>query len=546
VTIEQGPQSKLLTEEEEVVRRDKALRLGPTEYLKVQNRDSGAFKNVVGPQLFFPAAEDKVGNVQSALKLSACQYLHIAHHSGKLRLVKGPQLFIPAVDEDVKVQLTATTLKQYEYMRILNEETGEIRVETGEAVVFLQPNEKIAEHPKRGVNIDANQAVLVRDLRSGQLSLIDQQQVFTPTAAQELVEVREKIRLEEYDTVGVKDIATSEMRFVEGPTAFFLQPYTELLKMQWSSGIQKDKRDLRVTKFDRRPHFMWYEFEARTQDNVELVLGVTFFWGIKDVRKLVMTTPDAPGDLCSHARSMIIQLVSQMNLEQFLGSFNAVVCQAVFGPPAYVKPEGAVETETAAGGGGAVGAAGAAGSEAWRSFDPLWTPAAGTDGEGDGAGAAAGAAGGSSCDPFYAERGIDIQGVEVRSVGCKDPGTQRILQEIIKEHTNRISRMQQAESENEVTMKRMQGEIGVMRTKNELLDQQADISRKEGEMEGQGEAARVRTFFEGLGTVVPDVERRIELFNTLRRVDTLEALSKASGVRMYFTPSDVNLKIDSA
>jgi hypothetical protein len=47
---------------------------------------------------------------------------------------------------------------------------------------------------------------------------------------------------------------------------------------------------------------MWYEFNARTKDNVEIIVGVTFFWRIFDVRSLVQTTSDPPGDLCAHGK----------------------------------------------------------------------------------------------------------------------------------------------------------------------------------------------------------------------------------------------------
>ncbi len=60
---------------------------------------------------------------------------------------------------------------------------------------------------------------------------------------------------------------------------------------------------------------------------------------------------------------------------------------------------------------------------------------------------------------FYRDRGMEIKSVEVRSVQCKDAATQRILQEIIQEHTNRINRLQQQESENEVSFKKLQGQV---------------------------------------------------------------------------------------
>jgi hypothetical protein len=50
----------------------------------------------------------------------------------------------------------------------------------------------------------------------------------------------------------------------------------KIVTLHWSTGIHKDCRDLGITKFVLRPKFMWYEFEVRTQDNVEIVIGITF------------------------------------------------------------------------------------------------------------------------------------------------------------------------------------------------------------------------------------------------------------------------------
>lgn len=72
-----------------------------------------------------------------------------------------------------------------------------------------------------------------------------------------------------------------------------------------------------VSIFDLRPQFLTYQFVCRTCDNVELVLDLTFFWELQDIgicscfiflleEKMVHKTGDLPGDICSHARSMIV------------------------------------------------------------------------------------------------------------------------------------------------------------------------------------------------------------------------------------------------
>merc|ERR1711998_629251 len=104
--------------------------------------------------------------------------------------------------------------------------------------------------------------------------------------------------------------------------AFFLPPHCELLQLNWSRGRRRERRDLYINKVDCRPQYMSFEFNCRTADNVELVLEGTFFWQVVDVRAMVKTTGDTTGDVCNHARSKFIQLVSKVTLKDFMDNFN--------------------------------------------------------------------------------------------------------------------------------------------------------------------------------------------------------------------------------
>jgi len=266
-------------------------------------------------------------------------------------------------------------------------------------------------------------------------------------------------------------------------SAFFLGPYEELLEFVWSRGIHKDKRDLKVSGIlDSRPKFMWYELDVRTQDNVELIMGLTMRWELQDMSAMIQTTSDATGDICSHARSVIIQAVSLLTLEKFLATFNLVVKEAVMGK--------------------------------------------------------------EQNNLFFSLRGIGILGCEVRAISCKDPETQQILQQIIQQNTNRISSLQKQESENEVSLKRFEGEIESAKMKMKLLEIQQEHLQKESQMAGRAEGLKLKTFMESLGNEL-NIEQKMDVFHTLRKGDILHDLSKGSS-HLYFTPSDVNLSIDSA
>merc|ERR1719473_2636261 len=93
--------------------------------------------------------------------------------------------------------------------------------------------------------------------------------------------------------------------------AFFLPPYTEVVQLWWSSGLRRQKRDLCIERFDCRSQYMWFEFDCRTSDNVELILECTFFWEVMDLAKMVRATGNLPGDIYNQARSQFIKSVAQ-------------------------------------------------------------------------------------------------------------------------------------------------------------------------------------------------------------------------------------------
>jgi len=71
-----------------------------------------------------------------------------------------------------------------------------------------------------------------------------------------------------------------------------------------------------------------------------------------------------------------------------------------------------------------------------------------------------------------------------------------------------------------------------------LLKQQQYLS--ESLNEGKAEAAKVKAFMDGLG----DIKDKSDLFHLLKKKEILTELSKGKS-NLYFTPSDVNLSIQT-
>merc|ERR1712167_423438 len=266
----------------------------------------------------------------------------------------------------------------------------------------------------------------------------------------------------------------------DGGVSFFLPPYCKLVELVWSSGVRKEKKNgkgKKMTVFDSRPWYMDYEFTVRTSDNVELTLGISFFWSLENIAFMIRNTDDAPGDICHHARSEIIQAVSKVTLKDFMENFNQIVHQTIL----------------------------------------------------------------ESNDPFYEERGSKIHSVEVRSFECLDKKIDCVLQEIIKESTDRINRLQLVESENEVALEKMKGRIEEEKIKGQLIDVKNEHQRKEALIDGEAEAERVSAFIKGLNGVC-SAEQAIKIFNELRKAEVMTELAN-SDAHLYFTPAECDLRL---
>merc|ERR1719333_480791 len=92
---------------------------------------------------------------------------------------------------------------------------------------------------------------------------------------------------------------------------------------------------------------------------------------------------------------------------------------------------------------------------------------------------------------FYQTRGVAVHSLEVTRYECVDKKTSAVLQEIIQETTNRINRMQQQQSENDVLREKMNGEIELEKQRKELIQTKSDNDRIKAIIEGEAEGLRL-------------------------------------------------------
>jgi len=395
----------------------KALSLGPMEYCVVKNILSGEKRVEKGPKLVFLQSYDKIqrdeknNQKRQSISLKSNEYVRfLDQETGKVRVVQGQKgCVVPCANETHDGLRKAVNLKIFEYVKIEDKLTGAVRTERGEALIFLGPFEDQIGSKRCAIEVDEETAVLVRNKRTGQQHLVTEKKLFVPSDDEEVMEVRKLIKLAEYEACIVRDKTGKDIFHFgknEEQRSFFLPPHSELVQLLWSRGRRREKRDLRITKLDLRPVFMSFEFNCRTNDNVELILEGSFFWEVVDLSAMVKFTNDTTGDICNHARSRFIELVSKVTLQDFMTQFNSIAKQVHE----------------------------------------------------------------SDQSDFYVKRGVKIHSLEVTGFRCAEQSTAQILEQIIQETTNRMNRLQMQESQNEVQLREIRGDIDEEKARSELID----------------------------------------------------------------------------
>eukprot|EP00929_Paragymnodinium_shiwhaense_P044614 TRINITY_DN22864_c0_g1_i2.p1 TRINITY_DN22864_c0_g1~~TRINITY_DN22864_c0_g1_i2.p1 ORF type:complete len:715 (-),score=190.35 TRINITY_DN22864_c0_g1_i2:330-2474(-) len=466
------------------------------EFVRIRDTSTGERWLQKGKALIFLeptwALERKI---EKAFALKAYEYVRLVDkNTGKISMHQsdGKHPIFPTVDEylfeDDGAKMSAIDLKVNQYVKILDQSTGIVRVEQGCKQVFLKAYDKVlGSGPKKAIQVDDEHAVLVRDEGSGQVRLITEKCLFVPGPDESIEEVRELIKLADHESMIVKDndgvfhfyFGDEKKRQKSGkPRSFFLPPYCEIVKLCWSRGRRRERRDLYIERFDCRAQYMNFEFTCRTKDNVELLLEGTFFWEVVDLPLMVQNTGDTSGDICAHARSQFIKHVARVTLKEFMDDLS-IISNKVY------------QEDTS----------------------------------------------------FYSTRGVKVHSLEVTRYQCADESTSAVLQQIIQETTNRMNRLSQQESENEVKLFKMQGQIEQEKLNKELLAIQHEHAKEEAKVKGQAEADAVAAFMQGLTKDLPKLEDRVLAWQTLRKTDALGTISSGNAA-FYYTPQDVNLTIE--
>lgn len=478
---------------------EEAIVLGTDKAVLTLNRTTGKRRLVTEGGVFIPAPYENILEIRKATLLAQRDFA-LVHNTmtGKYRHAEGAQLLQVGAYEVIVHVKPKLVLEKDQYIRLMDESTGKERIERGPKTFAPMTSEVYPEGVKKAKFLDTDTAILVLNESSGQERLIAERGVFFPKPEEEILETRELIRVLPHEAIVVRDdkgtVSIYSGSEDASKSAFFLPPYAKVVVHHWSSyadapegsGMQV-KKDINFTKIDMRSRKMFFSYEVRTSDNVKLLLDGTIFWRLTDVPKMMTATFDPEGDVWYHARSALIQAVSQSTLQKFMASFNNITMTAF---KAQAK------------------------------------------------------------DGFYSDRGTELTSMELTKFQTADAETTEILQKIIQESTNRVNRLQKQKGENEVKAAELTAEIKLEEQKTELIKAQKDNKKFEAEFAGDAEGAvllrAADSFIDGLGETVGNVTDRVDLYKLHEELASQNTQLKnlATGnAELYLTPSNVNLKL---
>jgi len=459
------------------------VNLTETEYVVVENRETGERRVEVGQQLFCPGPYDKMSEKKKMAVLNDNQYIYVTHtDTGSFDIVQGPTKFTPGPYDSISNVQKKIALQLDEYMKVVDNNSGIIRVIKGPATVVLKQYENTMGDVTKAIEINEHNAAYILDTQTGDYSLIEMEDepfMFFPSEVQQVVEKREKLRLEKHEVVVIVD-KTGKYIFKYGreeDSAFFVPPYCHLLTQEWSTDLEKDHQNVaHMSRFDLRPQYMNFKFMIRTSDNVEIFIILNFYWQILDVEKMVSTTEDAPEDICKHAMSQILSDASRKTMQEFMESFNEVV-------------QGAISKD----------------------------------------------------DGFYDERGVRIIRVEITGRRCKEDAVEQNFQAIIKEKTERIRKLEEKTGENEVVVRDLEGKLKAEDLKGMLIAKQRDYMRAEAKADGESDADKIKNFFDNLPEGL-DEAQKMTIFMDKQNTERVQIVSEKIN-QLTVLPTDLDIKL---
>jgi len=457
-----------------------------TQFIIVTNGKTGQRKTVEGPTLYMPLPYESCSQVTNKIILNNNQYIYITDTStGHIEIKSGPLTFALGPYEQCSSVLNKINLNMLQYIKIIDKNTGIMRIVSGPDVVMLNPYESIIKDAnnteiRTAITVNANNAVLVRDTQTGVEELITTPQKYIPAANIDIIEVRKMIKLATYERMVLID-KESKLFFKSGETekGFFLPPFCSILSQRWSTDRNRAiEKNTKVEIFDIRPHDMDFEFSVRSCDNVEIKMVVNVYWNIENIERMVKATSDPPQDICNHVRSQVLSISSKMTTKDLMEYSTSELIKSIYDEDLH----------------------------------------------------------------FYEMRGVKVSRIDILEKKCADPGVEKTYRAIIDTKIERVGNLEKQRGDNDKRVAEIEGEISIESHRNNLLLQKMKNMDLENRTQGESEGAKIKMFFDGLGTEI-SLEDKMKIYMETLRSKRIEVVA-GNVKQLYVKPDDVGFNLN--
>jgi hypothetical protein len=495
-----------------------AIALQDDEYMKLKDMATGERWVQQGKDLVFLKPTWNIEGVSSrsgvrkAWILKKYEYVRLIDNTtGTVRIARGEAKVFPGPDEELldEDKMTALDLKVNEYVKVLDQSTGNIRVVTGQKAsepVILGAHDKYLDGGRhKAIEVDDDHAVLVRNKQTGQLRLVTERQLFFPGEHDAIENVQELIKLADHEAMILKD-AEGKFHYKYGSKAqkAARRGVDDVVVCDEISDEGDGPCSFFLPPYHSIVQLCWSRGRRREKRDLYInrfdcraqYMSFEFNCRTKDNVELVLEG------------TFFWEVVDLPLMVQKTGDASGDLCNHARSQ--FIKQVAQVTLQEFM-------------DDLNRISNAVYKEDA----------------------PFYESRGVKVHSLEVTSYSCAQASTSEVLQQIIAETTNRMNRLSQAESENEVNKKRIEGMTAQEELNGKLLEIQQIHAQEEAKVQGIAEANKVVQFLKTLEDGgVPNLSDRIDMWRTLRKTDALSAVSQG-GATLYYTPNDVNLSIET-
>lgn len=200
----------------------KAEKLGPMDYVRVRNELDATERAARGPLLLFLGPYERVHVRGQGISLTNTQYVIIQDkNTGERRVERGPMVWIPKPREEGYVH-NAIKLSSSEYVVVQDGLTGIKRVDKGPCIWFPGPHE---EYEKNfSIWLDSTEYVAAQDMLTGAMR-IDKGPLSWFPGPYDTWEKGTSVRLTSTQYIIVINKSTGALRTVMGPDNWFPEPF---------------------------------------------------------------------------------------------------------------------------------------------------------------------------------------------------------------------------------------------------------------------------------------------------------------------------------